>query len=59
MILFIAFTLPSLIQALLHRKRQSELYKTGMGNENGIRYNGASPSYKTKLNDAQEHPANN
>ena len=57
MILFIAFTLPSLIHSLLHRKRQAELYKTGVNHENGIRFNRASLSYKTIANDTEEHPA--
>jgi hypothetical protein len=57
MILFIAFTLPSLIHALLHRKRQAELYKTGVNPENGIRFNRASRSYNRTSNVAKEHPA--
>jgi hypothetical protein len=61
MVLFIAFTMPSLIDALLHlhRKSPAELYKTGMAHENSTIYNQGPPSYETVLNESQQHAIKN
>jgi hypothetical protein len=52
MMLFISFTMPSLIDALLHlhRKSPAELYKTRVGHENAHSYQQGSPSYGASLN---------